>query len=162
VNHPAPSPSDNRPSWWRRLSRSSDDTRPGFSDTCEPATTQDLLDVAVASLHRCGFEVGDFSLRVLRHRTDEPWLLVELHRPERLAWELAGHLETYLVDRIHRHSGLTVERIVFTPRRPLALDLVQAREGVRKVWSRLTAPQGLDSGPDASNPHLASGAHRVG
>lgn len=152
---------DTRPKWWQRLGPAEDagDTRAAFPEISESAAIDDLLEVMSQSLQRCGFQAGEFSLRLIAGRspTHPPNMLVELDAPDALVWDFTNHLETYLVDRVHRHSGFLVHRIVFTPRHRPGLDLAEMRDGVRTVWAALQARRGQRTpaaDPNATYPNL--------
>lgn len=165
MTSPLPHPAaDHRPRWWQRLTRSGDDTRTAFPGISEFAAIEELLDLARASLQRCGFAPGEFDLQVIGSATaaHPPTLLVELDNIDALVWDFSSHLEAYLVDRVRRHGGFEVKRIVFTPKRRADLDIAETRSGVRIVWSALQARHGQQaaagSGPGASHPNMTPAA----
>lgn len=135
---------DAPPRWWQRAgNRSSDETCVDFGRPSEAALVESLLELAHDSLERCGLRAGDFGLQLIRQGSgfDRALLLVEVRNPRHMPWDLAPHMEQYLVGRIRRRSGMSVGRIVFTPVRMEGLDQEAMREGVRSAWTRLRASQ---------------------
>lgn len=156
---------DTRPKWWQRLAQPEEagDTRTAFPEVSESDAIDDLLEVMSQSLHKCGFQAREFSLRLIPGRSPNhsPNVLVELDAPHPVVWDFTNHLETYLVDRVHRHSGFEVHRIVFTPRHRPGLDLAETRDGVRMVWAALQARRGQRTpaaDPNATYPNLGRAA----
>lgn len=113
-----------------------------------PPPAHALLDTAIDSMLRCGFGEADFTVEVVHRRHAPPTLLVEMRGPSATVWRHAAHLELYLIDRIRRHTGLVVGRIVMAPMKVPDLTLAQARTGVRAVWSDLQRSRGPSGDTD--------------
>lgn len=139
-------------SWWRRLTAKPDG---GFTPTQLPTAGSALLDCAADSLQRCGFPADGFQLELIGARDGSPTLIVGIDTTTPAVWSFSRHLEVYLIDRIHRHTGLVLGRIAFTPRQTESMSLAQARIGVRAVWSSLTQarqPRGDTSPLELTGP----------
>lgn len=138
-------PGDGKSRWWQRPNRSSDETRVDFGKQTEEAMVESLLDLAQDSLERCGLRSSDFRLQLIRRGLglEGPMLLVEVHHPQHMPWDLASHMEQYLVGRIRRRSGFSLARIVFTPVRLEGINQEDMRAGVRSAWTRLRTSQRL-------------------
>lgn len=74
---------------------------------------------------KCGFILAAVEMPPVTLRSDMPIL-----------WEYAQHVEAYVADRLERRSGYLVGRIVFTHQLSEAIDLREARRGVRLVSRR--------------------------
>jgi len=106
----------------------------------------DLAAVAAETLARCGLDPLSFDVHCVGAGTREgPMLLVTLRSDMPILWEYAQHVEAYVADRLERRSGYLVGRIVFTHQLSEAMDLREARRGVRLVYSALRGAPGAMS-----------------
>ncbi|MBI2770481.1 MAG: hypothetical protein HYX47_12720 [Burkholderiales bacterium] len=103
--------------------------------------TLDDAEIAMAtieSLERCGLDPQTFEVHSMDMGSRAaPMLLVTLSTEIPALWEYIEHVEAYVVDRLHRKFGFLIGRILFM--RPLrdAMDLREARRGVRAVYTQL-------------------------
>lgn len=129
------------------------------------ARTEAEIAVATAeSLARCGLDPQTFDVHSIGAGPHAaPVLLVSLRMDVPVILHYEQHVEAYVVDRLHRKFGLLVGRIVFMHPLRDAMDLREARKGVRAVYAQLRGAPGAVSysaivGGAARNHHIDESA----
>lgn len=147
------SPTAGSSGWWSRLFRRSSPRREPVNFVDADPTV--LLDIAAESILRCGFEPEDFRIKVLPRsaRLQGLTLIVQVTVRNPVVWTHASHLETYVINRILRHAGYEVARILFVPVQVTGIKISDAHNAVRTVWSSFQALRpGRATPPELTDP----------
>jgi hypothetical protein len=120
-----------------KLLRSRNPMRHETQDASPTHEDDRLVSLIEDTLTGCGFAKDDLRVELALTESAQPPLtaLVQIRSENSLLWNFAEHLQAYVLDRVLRHSGIRLRRLIVTPMCRPEIELDVALAGMRLLFA---------------------------